>query len=154
MEDISLISPSGVIGRHLMVHGTGIESMSFGHIAFSQTRVFFDNKVALDMVQILEHRQFTCTYGLFSVAAVEPDNNFFLLKANVEVNDLMDKTELINAALAEESNTVSLYVNEGFADGGNSLLARKSLTRSVDVEAVLVMFYQGRNSTRGGSLLD
>ena len=77
-------------------------------------------------------------FPIFSkIIAVEPEaNNFFLLKANVEVNDLMDKTALINAAVAEESGTVSLYVNEGFSDGGSSLLSRKSLTASVDVEAI------------------
>ena len=98
-----------------------------------------DNKVDLDIVaNIGTQTIYMHLHGLFSeIIAVGPEsNNFFLLKANVEANDLIGKTTLINAAVAEESGTVSLYVNEGFSDGGSSLLSRKSLTASVDVEAI------------------
>ena len=141
MEDhLILFSPSGVIGRRLMVHGDWHREHVYSAISLLVKHGFsFDKKVALDIgANIGTQTIYMHLHGLFSrIIAVEPEaNNFFLLKANVEVNDLMDKTALINAALAKESGTVPLYVNEGFADGGNSLLARKSLARSVDVEAV------------------
>ena len=141
MEDhLILFSPSGVIGRHLMVQGDWHREHVNSAISLLIKHGFsFDDKVALDIgANIGTQTIYMHLHGLFSkIIAVEPEaNNFFLLKANVEVNDLMDKTALINAALAEEPGTVSLYVNEGFEDGGNSLLARKTLTTSVDVEAV------------------
>lgn len=135
-----VFSPSGAIGRHLMVHGEWNREHVYSAISLLTKHGFsFDNKVALDIgANIGTQTIYMHLHGLFSkIIAVEPEaNNFFLLKANVEVNDLMDKTALINAALAEESGTVSLYVKEGFSDGGNSLLSRESLTASVDVEAV------------------
>ena len=141
MDDhLILFSPSGVMGRRLMVHGDWHREHVYSALSLLAKHDYeFENKVALDIgANIGTQTIYMHLLGLFSkIIAVEPEaNNFFLLKANVEVNDLMDKTALINAALAEESGTVQLYVNEGFADGGNSLLARKSLTRSVDVEAV------------------
>ena len=123
-----------------MVHGDWHREHVYSAISLLVKHGFsFDNKVALDIgANIGTQTIYMHLHGLFSkIIAVEPEaNNFFLLKANVEVNDLMDKTALINAAVAEESGTVSLYVNEGFSDGGSSLLSRKSLTASVDVEAI------------------
>ena len=141
MEDhLILFSPSGVIGRRLMVHGDWHREDVYTAISLLIKHGYeFNNKVALDIgANIGTQTIYMHLHGLFSkIIAVEPEaNNFFLLKANVEVNHLMDKTALINAALAEESGTVSLYVNDRFSDGENSLLSRKSLTTSVDVEAV------------------
>lgn len=143
MEDhLILFSPSGVIGRRLMVHGDWHREHVYSAISLLVQHGFsFDNKVALDIgANIGTQTIYMHLQGLFSkIIAVEPErNNFFLLKANVELNDLMGKTTLINAAVAEESGTVSLYVNEGFSDGGSSLLSRKSLTASVDVEAITI----------------
>jgi FkbM family methyltransferase len=141
MEDhLILFSPSGVIGRRLMVHGDW--NKQHVHLAISlltKHGFSFDNKVALDIgANIGTQTIYIHLLGLFSkIIAVEPEANiFFLLKTNVEVNDFKNKTQLINAALSEESGTVSLYINEGYSDGGNSLLSRRSLTASVDVEAV------------------
>jgi FkbM family methyltransferase len=141
MDDhLILFSPSGVIGRRLMVHGDWHREHVYSALSLLAKHNYkFENKVALDIgANIGTQTIYMHLHGSFSkIIAVEPEaNNFFLLKANIEVNDLMDKTALINAALAEETGTVSLYVNDGFSDGGNSLLSRKYLTASVDVEAV------------------
>lgn len=141
MEDhFILFSPSGVIGRHLMVHGHWHrEHVDLAISLLVKHGFSFNNKVALDIgANIGTQTLYMHLRGPFSrIIAVEPEaNNFFLLKANVEVNGLVEKTALINAALAKKAGLVSLYVKEGFADGGNSLLSRKSHTASVDVEAV------------------
>ena len=152
MEDhLILFSPSGTIGRHLMVSGDWHREHVYSAISLLAKHGYaFENKVALDIgANIGTQTIYMHLLGLFSrIVAVEPEaNNFFLLKANVEVNGFMDKTALINAAVAEDVGLVSLYVNEGFADGGNSLLPRNSLSASVNVEAVTLNDVLKRTNT-------
>lgn len=114
MEDhLILFSPSGVIGRRLMVHGDWYREHVYSAISLLVKHGFsFDNKVALDIgANIGTQTIYMHLHGLFSkIIAVEPEsNNFFLLKANVEVNDLMGKTTLINAPW-QRNRARSLYM--------------------------------------------
>ena len=141
LEDHAILfSPSGVIGRHLMVKGHWHRDQVSHAISLLAKHGFsLDNKVALDLgANIGTQTIYMHLFDIFSeIVAVEPEpNNFSLLRANIDVNRLAKRTKLVNAAVGEKAAIVPLYLNEGFSDGGNSLLRRASLNSTVNVETL------------------
>lgn len=141
LEDhIICFSPSGVIGRHLLTKGHWHREHVDKVISLLEDHnIEITGKIACDIgANIGTQTIYLHKANIFSkILAIEPDpNNFKLLSFNIEINNLTAQTSLVNAAVGSEADTMPLYLNSGFTDGGHSLLPREGLTEQVNVRVI------------------
>lgn len=129
-DHIVAFSPSGTIGRALFVRGEwqradvelALELLQ-NHDSLAQ------GKTALDIgANIGTQTIYMMMSGCFSNAvAVEPEpRNFKILNLNLALNDFEKKVTPVMAAISDVNGEMPLNLNEGFSDGGHSLLPRAS----------------------------
>lgn len=147
-DHLICFSPSGAIGRRLYVTGHWHrEDVTQAIALLDQHGVLEDGKTALDLgANIGTQTIYLHKTGRFSkVLAVEPEpNNFNLLEMNINLNRLDNATHLIRAAISDTAGRMPLYLNDGYTDGGHSLIARERLTKTVEINTLPISDILGK----------
>ena len=127
-DHVIAFSPSGTIGRALFVRGEWQRAdVELALELLKNHNCLTQGKTALDIgSNIGTQTIYMMMSGCFSnVVAVEPEpRNFKILNLNLALNDFQKTVTPVMVAVSDVKGDMPLYLNEGFSDGGHSLLPR------------------------------